>query len=152
LLAGLLLAGILLLGESEIPFLFGFRTAMTDVVTTFSQRFDAGSTAPIVVPLVSTVVVAALLLVQPLFKVLLPSSRGGRGIVRVPARHAASVVTFGLPLVAAASLLGYARGLGSTGLGSRLWAELPAVRVSIVEPVACAWVTIAIALLAAYPA
>ena len=41
-LAGFLLTTVLLLGESEIPFLFGFRTSMTDVVTTFSQTFDPG--------------------------------------------------------------------------------------------------------------
>ena len=51
--AGFLLTLILLLGESEIPFLFGFRTSMTDIVTTFSQTFAPDRTLSLVIPLLS---------------------------------------------------------------------------------------------------
>ena len=80
--AGFLLTAILLLGESEIPFLFGFRTSMTDVVTTFSQTFDPGRTVPIILPLVGTVLLLGLLMARPLFAVVLSMPGGGRGIVR----------------------------------------------------------------------
>lgn len=104
LLAGFLLTGILLIGESEIPFLFGFRTSMTDVVTTFSQTFDAGRSLPAILPLVVTVLALGLLMVTPLFRVMLPAARGGRGVIRKQAGVIASVGLFVLPALVALSL------------------------------------------------
>ncbi len=81
LIAGFLLTVILLLGESEIPFLFGFRTAMTDVVTTFSQTFDPARAVPVILPLVGSVLVLGLLMAKPLFTIVLSSPRSGHGVV-----------------------------------------------------------------------
>jgi ABC-type Fe3+ transport system permease subunit len=153
-LAGFLLTTIILLGESEIPFLFGFRTSMTDVVTTFSQTFDPRQTVPVVMPLIGAVLIVALLMVRPLFAVMLPGSRGGRGVVRNPAGGWAAVATFSLSAIGVLSVAGYARAALS-GRGSG-WSSMPVtpatVAVSIGEPLLCAFAAVAIAVLAAYPA
>jgi iron(III) transport system permease protein len=153
-IAGFLVTAIILLGESEIPFLFGFRTSMTDVVTTFSQTFDARRTVPVIVPLVAAVLLIALLMVKPLFIVILPGVRGGRGIIRKRAGRSVAVATFVLPVVVALSLAGYARAVLS-GAGI-VWSRLPVggttVATSITEPVLCAFAAVALAVLAAYPA
>jgi ABC-type Fe3+ transport system permease subunit len=120
---GFLLTAIVLLGESEIPFLFGFRTSMTDVVTRFSQTFDVGAVIPTVVPLLLTVLAAALLLIDPLFAVLLPSSRGGRGVIRKPAGAVASAAMYLLPVLVGVSLSGYARAAASAA--PDVWQRLP---------------------------
>jgi iron(III) transport system permease protein len=152
-IAGFLLTAIILLGESEIPFLFGFRTSMTDVVTTFSQTFDARRTVPVIVPLVAAVLAIALLMVRPLFMVILPGATGGRGIVRKPARRSVSVATFVLPAVVGLSLAGYARAaLSGAGIvWSRLSVSTTTVVTSIAEPVLCAFAAVAVGVLAAYP-
>jgi iron(III) transport system permease protein len=151
-LAGFLLTTVLLLGESEIPFLFGFRTSMTDVVTTFSQTFDAERTMPIIVPLLVTVLALGLLMVRPLFRVVLPAAGGGRGVIRKPADVAVSVALFGLPFLMALSLGGYAWAALS---GGSLWRRPPVatstLMISIAEPVLCALASIALVVAAAYP-
>jgi iron(III) transport system permease protein len=154
LMAGFLLTVIVLLGESEIPFLFGFRTAMTDVVTTFSQTFDAGRTAPIVVPLLATVLVIALLMVRPLFAVLLPGARGGRGIIRKPASRFLGASIALLPFLVALALGGYARSAlpGGWDVWRRASVDAGTAVVSVAEPVLSAFVALGLALLAAYPA
>ena len=153
-LAGFLLTAIILLGESEIPFLFGFRTSMTDVVTTFSRTFDARQTVPVVVPLIVSVLVIALLMVRPLFMVILPGSREGRGVVRKPAALWVALVTWVLPAVAAVSLAGYARAawFGRGGSWSPASFRTATIAVSIAEPVVCAYAAIALGVLAVYPA
>lgn len=153
-IAGFLLTTIVLLGESEMPFLFGFRTSMTDVVTTFSQTFEAGRTVPIMLPLVFTVLVIALLTVRPLFAVILPPARGGRGVVRKPAGIAGAAAMNVLPIVVALSLGGYARAAfsGAADTWRRLSIDTPTVAVSIAEPVLCAFAAVGLAVLATYPA
>src|SRR5215213_8409623 len=93
---------------------------MTDVVTVFSQTFDAGRTLPIIVPLVVTVLVLGLLMMRPLFAVMVPAPSGGRGVVRKPAGVLVTVGMLGLPLVVALSLGGYAWAALSGGIGRRL--------------------------------
>jgi iron(III) transport system permease protein len=150
LLAGFLLTVVLLLGESEIPFLFGFRTSMTDIVTTFSQTFDAGRVVPVIVPLLATVVVLGLLLVEPLFTVILPAPTGGRGVVRKPANVVVAASLFVLPAMMTLSLSGYAWAAMS---GPFAWRarSVDAVGVSVAEPVLCALVSVGLAVAAAYP-
>src|SRR6185369_15228978 len=63
---GFVLTVILLLGESELPFLFGFRTVMTDVVTTFAQTFDVGKTVPLVIPLLLGILALGILAGGPI--------------------------------------------------------------------------------------
>lgn len=153
-LAGFLLTTIILLSESEIPFLFGFRTSMTDVVTTFSQTFDARRTVPVVVPLMAAVLAIALLMVRPLFMVILPGSREGRGIVRKPSAGWTLLATFPLPAVVALSLAGYARAALSGGADawSRVPVSITTVAPSIAEPVLSAFAALALGVLTAYPA
>ena len=153
LIAGFLLTAILLLGESEIPFLFGFRTSMTDVVTMFSQTFDPGRTVPIILPLVGAVLLLGLLMIRPLFAVVLSSPRGGRGVVRKPGGALVRVGTLVLPALVALSLAGYAwAAISGTG---NVWRRLPAgmstVVVSIAEPVMCALAGLGLAVAAVYP-
>lgn len=154
LMAGFLLTVILLLGESEIPFLFGFRTAMTDVVTTFSQTFDPATTVPVILPLVVTVLVLGLLMAKPLLATVLSSPRSGPGVVRSPVSPAVGLGMIALPLLVALSLGGYGWAALSGAVSG--WRPLPltlsVVAVSTVEPVACALASLALAVLAAYPA
>lgn len=153
-IAGFLLTTILLLGESEIPFLFGFRTSMTDAITTFSQTFDAGRIVPVILPLVVTVLILGLLMVRPLFTVILPASRGGRGVARKPGNVIFPVAMLALPVLAGLSLGGYAWAAisGAGGAWHRLPLDMSTVTVSIAEPVICALATVGLTLLAAYPA
>lgn len=154
LMAGFLLTVILLLGESEIPFLFGFRTAMTDIVTTFSQTYDPGRTLPVILPLVATVLVLGLLMAKPLFMTVMPSPRSGRGVVRRRAGLLVGLSVLALPMLVAFSLGGYAWAAVSGAVNG--WRRLPlapsTVAVSIAEPVGCALAGIAMAVLAVYPA
>jgi ABC-type Fe3+ transport system permease subunit len=154
LIAGFLVATIVLLGESELPFLFGFRTAMTDVVTAFSQTFDPAVTVPIVVPLVVTVLAIALLTVKPLFDVLLAGAAGERGVIRRPVRMYAGVAAALPPLLVVLSLAGYLRAAvsGGSDVWRRAQMDLRSVAESIGEPVLCAFVAVGLAVLAAYPA
>ena len=143
-LAGfLLLTVILLLGESEIPFLFGFRTSMTDVVTTFSQTFEAGRTLPVILPLIVTVLVLGLLMMRPLFAVILPAPSGGRGVVRKPGGSRCQRRYAGFAFLVALSLGGYAWAAmsGEGGVWRRLPLGTSTMTVSIAEPVLCALVT-----------
>jgi ABC-type Fe3+ transport system permease subunit len=153
-IAGFLLTTILLIGESEIPFLFGFRTSMTDAITTFSQTFDAGRIVPVILPLVVTVLILGLLMVRPLFRVILPASRGGRGVVRKPAGAIIGAGMLVLPVLVALSLGGFAWAAisGAEGAWRRLPIGMSTVTVSIAEPVTCALASVALILLTAYPA
>jgi iron(III) transport system permease protein len=150
--AGFLLTLILLLGESEIPFLFGFRTSMTDIVTTFSQTFAPDSTLPLVVPLLAVVLLLALLMARALFAVLAAAPAPGRGVIR---RSAGALIAIGLlplPAFAASSLVGYGWAFLSNGSsGGRRWPmDLATVSVSIAEPVLCALAGVALAISASY--
>ena len=153
LIAGFLLTAILLLGESEIPFLFGFRTSMTDVVTTFSETFDAARTVPVIVPLVTAVLAIALLMVRPLFMVILPAATGRRGVTRMPGGVLTAIGMFVLPAFVGLSLGGYGRAAlsGSADVWRRLPIGTSTAVVSIAEPVVCAFAAVALAVLAAYP-
>jgi ABC-type Fe3+ transport system permease subunit len=153
-IAGFLLTTILLIGESEIPFLFGFRTSMTDAITTFSQTFDAGRIVPVILPLVVTVLILGLLMVRPLFTVILPASRGDRGVVRKPAGAIIGAGMLVLPVLVALSLGGFAWAAisGAEGAWRRLPLGMSTVTVSIAEPVTCALASVGLILLTAYPA
>ena len=153
LIAGFLLTAILLLGESEMPFLFGFRTSMTDVVTTFSQTFDAGRSVPVIVPLVFAVLVIALAMVRPLFMVILPAATGSRGVIRKPGRAWVTFGMFVLPAFVGLSLAGYGRAAlsGTADAWRRLPISVSTVTASIAEPVVCAIASVALAVLATYP-
>ena len=151
---GFLLTVILLLGESEIPFLFGFRTAMTDIVTTFSQTFDVARVVPLALPLLMLVLGLGGLAGGPLLRTVLASSRGAHGVVRKPAPAILSLVA-GVPgALALFSLGGYALAVVS-GL-NRGWpsVQLDPVTLlpSLAEPVICAWMMVLLVVAAAYPA
>jgi iron(III) transport system permease protein len=151
---GFILTVILLLGESELPFLFGFRTVMTDVVTTFSQTFDVGKTVPLVIPLLVAILALGILAGGPIMRTVLTSSRGAHGVVRIRASAILSVCA----AAPAAGLL--------VSVGGYAWAIIAAVPdgwprvsidgsttiMSILEPVACAWIALIVTLVAAYPA
>ena len=144
---------ILLLGESELPFLFGFRTLMTDVVTAFSQTFDVSRTLPFVLPLLFVIVVLGVLVAKPLLQAVLASSRGSHGIRR---RRGSVLLSVGAAMPAAClliSLSGYALPVFA-GLGAWKGASIDftTVAVSIIEPVASAWIAILLTLVTAYPA
>lgn len=154
LLGGFILTLILLLGESELPFLLGFRTVMTDIVTRFSQTFDVGRTVPLVVPLLIAILVLGLIAAPPLMRTVLTSSRGAHGVVRTPGtvivRLFAGVPAIGLLL----SVGGFASGVFATARSG--WPRVPldtsTVIVSIGEPVASAWIAVILTLVTAYPA
>jgi iron(III) transport system permease protein len=151
---GFILTVILLLGESELPFLFGFRTVMTDVVTTFSQTFDVGKTVPLVIPLLLAILALGFVAGGPIMRTVLTSSRGAHGVVRTPASAflsvAAAVPAIGLLL----SIGGYAWAIIAAVPGGWPWAsiDVSTAVVSILEPVACAWSALIVTLVAAYPA
>lgn len=150
---GFLLTVILLLGESELPFLFGFRTVMTDIVTTFSQTFDVTRTVPLVLPLFLVVVILGLLAGRPLMRVILASSRGAQGVVRKPASAGISLCAAGPAAFLLLSIGGY---VWAAAAVSDRWRSMPVngstAIASIVEPVSCAWITLLLTLAAAYPA
>ncbi|MBL8144602.1 MAG: hypothetical protein JNM38_26040 [Acidobacteria bacterium] len=150
LVGGFLLIVILLLGESEIPFLFGFRTAMTDIVTIFAQTFDVTRTIPLVVPLLLAVLALAALAARPLLQTVLAASRGAHGVVRKPAPARFGIVAALPAAVAAFSLGGYALASLAGGV-PRLRIEPATLFASVSEPVACAWVTVLLVVAAAYP-
>jgi len=150
--SGFLLTAILLLGESEIPFLFGFRTVMTDVVTTFSQTFSIGAVVPLVLPLLLVVLILGLLAAGPLVRTLMASARGSHGLLRRPASLAARLGAAGPAALTLLSLAGYAWAGGFLTRWPRVPASLSTVAASILEPVSCAWLSLSLALLAAYPA
>ena len=148
------LAVIFLLGESELPFLFGFRTVMTNVVTTFSQTFDVERTLPLVVPLLLVILVLGIAAGRPLVRTVLTSSRGGRGVVRTRAAATLSLCAAVPVVFLALSLAGYAAA-AITGLSVRQ--SVPSLNaatalVSIAEPVAVAWIALSLAIACAYPA
>jgi ABC-type Fe3+ transport system permease subunit len=151
LIAGFLLTSVLLLGESEIPFLFGFRTSMTDVVTTFSQTFNAGRTAPIIVPLLGVVLAIALVMVSPLFQIILSAASTGHGVMRQRGHWITSIAIFTLPAVAGLSLTGYLRAALAGDLLRRPSIELASVAASVAEPVLCAFAALTLAVALVYP-
>jgi iron(III) transport system permease protein len=150
--AGFLLTVILLLGESEIPFLFGFRTAMTDIVTLFSQTFDVRRVIPLVTPLLLVVLGLGALAGRPLLRTVLASSRGAQGVVRRPDAGALSVLAAVPAAVTLFSIGGYALAvlpaLARGWPGPRL--RPSSVLASVGEPVVCAWSTVTIVVAAAY--
>jgi ABC-type Fe3+ transport system permease subunit len=151
--AGFLLTVILVLGESELPFLFGFRTIMTDVVTTFAQTFDVAKTAPLVVPLLLAILVVGALAGRPLMQTILTSSRGAHGIVRTQASVLLTLCAAIPTILLLLSIAGYV-GAASAMLGGRAYPTiaLDTVLSSIVEPVGCAWGAIVLTVITVYPA
>jgi iron(III) transport system permease protein len=151
--AGFLLTLILLLGESEIPFLFGFRTSMTDIVTVFSQTFEPRRTMPLILPLLGTVFVLGTMMARALFAVLLAAPASGRGVIRRRAGLGMAVGLLPLPALAALSLTGY--GWASTSNGAIPWSRIQlgmeATAASIAEPVLCAVAGVTLVIAAAYP-
>ena len=152
--AGFLLTLILLLGESEIPFLFGFRTSMTDIVTTFSQTFVPDSTLPLVVPLLAVVLLLGLLLANTLFAVLAGAPAPGQGVLRRAPAAWMAIGLLPLPAFAASSLVGYGWAFlsGGSQIVRRVPADLATISVSIAEPVMCAITAVGLAIAACYPA
>lgn len=148
--AGFLLAAILLLGESEIPFLFGFRTTTTEIVTQFARSFDAGGMAPHVVPLLLIVLALGLSARRPLLEALLAGPRGRRG----PSRRPAPVATVLLVVLASPSLLALAGYLGPAmvaGASGRVRIPVDASAVATVaEAVVSAWLAVLLGGGAAY--
>lgn len=154
LVGAFLLTVILLLGESELPFLFGFRTVMTDVVTTFSQTFDVERTVPLVIPLLLTILVLGMVSGRPLMRAVLTSSRGAHGAIRTPAGVTLSLCAAVPVAFLLLSLAGY-----TWAAIPAVFAERPTVRlkvstvlVSILEPVVAAWIALLLTLVSAYPA
>jgi len=150
--AGFLLTVILLLGESELPFLFGFRTVMTDVVTRFSQTFSVVAIVPLVLPIVLVVLILGLLAAGPLVRTLLASSRGSHGLLRRPAHMPAGFGAAAPAALTVFALAGYTWAAGLPVRWPRVPTSLSTVAASILEPVGCAWLSLSLALLAAYPA
>ncbi len=152
LVGAFLLSMILLLGESEIPFLFGFRTAMTDIVTMFAQTFDVGQVIPLVAPLLLVVLGLGVVAARPLLRTVLASSRGAHGVVRRPAPALLTVLAVGPAAAAFFSLGGYVLAvlpaLARGWPGARL--QPSSVLASVAEPVVCAWSTVLIVVAAAY--
>jgi ABC-type Fe3+ transport system permease subunit len=150
---GFVLTVILLLGESELPFLFGFRTVMTDIVTTFSQTFDVERTVPLVIPLLVVILGLGVLAAPPLMRTVLTSSRGGHGLVRTRASTILSLCAAASAAGLFLSVGGYARAILSAPPGS--WPRVPidasTTLVSILEPVSCAWFALIVTVVAVYP-
>jgi ABC-type Fe3+ transport system permease subunit len=151
LIAGFLLTIILLLGESEIPFLFGFRTSMTDVVTTFSRTFDARQTAPIILPLVLVVLAIALVMAGPLLRVMLAARISRRGFERKRGSWPTTALLFVLPSVLGLAVAGYVRAALSGDAWRRAFVGASTLAASVAEPVLCAVAALMVAVLVAYP-
>ena len=153
LLGGFVLTVILLLGESEMPFLFGFRTGMTDIVTAFAQTFDVRQTVPHVVPLLLVMLICAGVAGRLLWPVLFASSRGAHGGF-ARAALCGSLLWAGVPPTAcvAMAMTGYAWALfAAPFIGwSRLMIDPSAIAPSVLEPVGCAWMAMTLTLVAAY--
>ena len=152
---GFLLTVILLLGESELPFLFGFRTAMTDIVTLFSQTFDVTRVVPLAVPLLVVVLVLGAFAGGPLFRngpCFLPwrSRRRPQAGPCAPQPRGRGADHPRAPLPRRLRALALVSGLEREW--PRLRIEPGTVLASVAEPVACAWVTVALVVVAAYPA
>jgi iron(III) transport system permease protein len=150
---GFLLTVILLLGESEMPFLFGFRTAMTDVVTTFAQTYDVRRTVPLIVPLLLMILVlgglAGRLLVQSVFA----ASRGAHGVIPVGGTGWLTLLAALPAMCVAMAITGYGWALfAASPEWSRLVADPWATAASIAEPVGCAWIALILTVVAGYPA
>lgn len=152
LVAGFLLTLVLLVGESEIPFLFGFRTSMTDIVTAFSQTFDPGRAVPIILPLIAIVFASAMLMARPLFTIMLAPRGAGQGIIRKSGHALFTAGVWSLPMLIVLSLGGYAWAAIAGGLGvwTRLPISAPVVVASVAEPVLCAFASVALVVVATY--
>jgi iron(III) transport system permease protein len=150
---GFVLTVILLLGESELPFLFGFRTLMTDTVTTFSQTFNVTLTLPLIIPLLLTILVLGVLSGRPLTRTLLAVSSGSHGVIRKPGPMMLSIFAAVPSVYALASLTGYALPiLRASGDIHRPSIDFGTITASVMEPVASAWIALALTLACAYPA
>ncbi len=150
-LSGFLLTSILLLAESEIPFLFGFRTTMTDIITRFSRTFDASRVAAPGVGLLLVVLVLGVLLSRPLLRTLLTLPRGGRGIARTRST-AAGIFTLGVVGIVLVPLVGYAwTAIGGRGKGSGPSVDTTTMLISICEPAIAALAALLVGVAVAYP-
>jgi iron(III) transport system permease protein len=151
---GFVLTVILLLGESELPFLFGFRTVMTDVVTTFSQTFDVGKTVPLVIPLLVAILALGFLAGSPITRTVLTSSQGAQGVIRTPASAMLTICAAAPAAGLLVSIGGYTWAIISAVTSG--WPRVPidasTTVASILEPVSCAWTALMVTLVAVYPA
>jgi len=152
-LAAFALIAVLTLAESEIPFLFGFRTAMTEIVTTFSRSFDPAAVALPAGVLVLSVLVLASLAAGPILRTLLAQPRGGVGVRRRKSPWATLLV----PAVLTAFVFPLA-GYAWPALRAAAGGNAPRVPfgsgvfiTSIAEPAVTACVALGLGLAAAYP-
>jgi iron(III) transport system permease protein len=151
---GFVLTLILLLGESELPFLFGFRTVMTDVVTTFSQTFDVGKTVPLVIPLLMAILALGFLAGGPITRTVLTSSQGAQGVRRTPASAILTIFAAAPAAGLLVSVGGYAWAIAGAATSGwpRVSIDASTTVASILEPVSCAWTALMVTLVAVYPA
>lgn len=151
-IGGFLLTAVLLAGESELPFLLGFRTSMTDAITDFARRFDVGAAAASAAPVVGAVLALSAIAARPLLRTLLPTALGSNlGITRHRSPPALVVpLLLSLPLVGA--LVGYLwQALAIAGALRPSSLVTPATAaVSVVEPVASAWLAVLVGAGAGY--
>lgn len=151
-LSGFLIGAILLCGESELPFLLGFRTSMTDAITAFARSFEPGAAAAAAAPLAAVVLVLAGVAARPVLRAVLPSARSSDvGIARAPGRWGLAVALVAtLPF--AASVAGFAATVLRSPEALRSPAEgaLATVARSLAEPVLAAWLALAAGAMAAY--
>jgi iron(III) transport system permease protein len=153
LVGGFVLTVILLLGESELPFLFGFRTGMTDIVTVFAQSYDVRRTMPYVVPLLVVIVAMGGLAARPVMRAVLTSSRGTHGMILRKGGWILSLWAAVPAAFVALSVAGYVSAIASSPDGwPRMSTGATTALVSIFEPVACAWIALIATLSVAFAA
>jgi ABC-type Fe3+ transport system permease subunit len=123
-------------------------TLTTEVVTSFSQTFDASQVAPIALPLLVCAIALGIAARRPLLGSVL-ARRAGDGLRRTK-RHAALLPALLLAWPAVWALVGYGTG-AARGLASGRPSPLSrsAVLASIAEPVLCALLVIPISVAAA---
>lgn len=148
--AGFLLVAVLLLGESELPFLFGFRTTTTAIVTEFARTFEVSAVAARAAPLLVTILALGLALKRPLLTALLSAPKGGVG----PSRRKLAASSLALLALAAPSLLALAGYVGPVG-AAEVRARVESLRGSVIlssvaEPVGGAWLALLLGGGAAY--
>lgn len=147
-----LLTIVLLLGESELPFLFGFRTVMTEVVTGFAQTFDARAVFPLAAPMAAAITACSLIAAAVLDGTAFSAGRFKPGSSLRPAAPWMSLLAMGPAVGILLSLAGFALAARAPGIISQTLAAPATVAMSVAEPVFCAWTAVMIAIVAGYAA
>jgi iron(III) transport system permease protein len=148
-IASFLLTTVILIGESELPFLFGFRTVMTDAVTEFARSFDAAEVAPMIVPVLVLVIALAMVMRGALLKTLLAPARGARGVRPTPQPwHLLAAAP--ILLLLGASIAGHLSGL-TRGGAFDIQRVGAVAATSIAEAVVWSWITVGAAIVVVYP-